>query len=460
MDSGNLSPLDEIIPPLYSAFILTFPCRPEDRESAVKTLSKGWKAVLDEWSFLNSEIGFSTKRSLRRGLLKLSKMSSGSDGNVKVSDLTIPGSGWTQSYEQLKNASFPPHQMDAKILAPAVSGSLLVDQVVTPLINVIPGGLLIAFCWSHSFTDARGCFVILDHWARRCRVSRSEDTSAVPDQQHPSRRMEDLHLYNGRDLHHLCETELKGRSILWYLLGLHGTENLNPTSVSPFTLQKSFRHIPAAFPLPTSQEAMICVFSFTQDKIQDLKNSCSTNAGSWISSNDALVALLWRSIIRCRFPQSDGPESAESIVSVAVDGRSLLQPRLPDTYIGNAIFCCMSRLPVRDVVSPSVPLSHLASTVRSNILRAKDPSTLRDAVNLAAGIRDTSALQIAFKDFAGQDLLTTSWTNITFYDMDFGAVIGKPEYFRTPNGQFGHICCFLPRSRKGAVEVSLMLHRQ
>ena len=90
------------------------------------------------------------------------------------------------------------------------------------------------------------------------------------------------------------------------------------------------------------------MFLFTSQALADLKKLAKPNdCNVWVSTNDALVAFLWRHVIRARSPWSVGGvqtgKKDESIVVVALDGRKDLS--LPPSYIGICLFHCFTDLP-------------------------------------------------------------------------------------------------------------------
>ncbi|KAL8898739.1 MAG: hypothetical protein Q9192_001938, partial [Flavoplaca navasiana] len=378
----EFSPLDEIIPPLYNAFILTFSCSPEQKDKIVSVLVNGWRMTLDDWKFLQASVGFDQTPGVRPGTLKLGYRDYRLDEFWTVNDLTRADSGWNNSYDDLKAQGMPPGKLDAKFLAPLAAGLERIDKLVFAQINLVPGGCLIAFCFSHSFTDAKGCSLILEVWAQQCRRLQDATNEEV------QRDLMQLHLSAPTSDKMRTKAKFDGlqdRSGLWHLLGLHATGNLQ---VRPLVdAKREFQHFPAAATAPGSPKTTTCIFSFSSQSIKQLKEDSAPQGQGWISSGDALVALLWVSVMRARFPPSKLKaidESRESIVTVAVDGRKILDPPLSPSYIGNVIFCCMTRLALSTVLSPDTPLSLVATAIRRNVNIAKDPQTLSDAIQLAA----------------------------------------------------------------------------
>ena len=457
----HFSPLDEIIPPLYIAFIYGFPCPSAHKEKVLSVLQNGWSRTLDERPFLAGEVEFDQSKGVRPGSLKLRIPESHMNANTIVTnDLTLPDKAWEDSYEDLRAQGMPTSKLDAKVLAPLVSGAGSTSKVVTLQINFIPGGCLLSFCVSHSLMDAGSTASILQLLAKHCRDSQDSPKALVPN---------DSDQLQSKETHPLLQkaagiaeyNKLKHRSELWHLLGLHATENLDPGSTT--NTAKAFRHLPAAASLPDNSSTTSCIFSISPGTMQKLKRDASPDAPEWVSSGDAVVALLWRSIMRARFSSQrlDATQNAKhSIVSVAVNGRKLISPRLPSSYIGNVVFCCMTRLPMGTLLSPKTSLPETALAIRRNVEWVKHQQVLEDAISLASSIPDVASLKIAFEDFFRTDLVTISWVEMPFYNIDFGPIFGetgRAEFFRIPKAQFSGLCTLQPRQTNGVVDVIISL---
>lgn len=459
----HLSPLDEIIPPLYNAFIFGFPCPTNEHDRAVSILEGGWSKTLDKLPSLASEIEFDQSEGERPGTLKLRFFDHRQHGTLVVNDLTDPGTAWKETYEELRAQGMPSSKLDGRVLAPLVSGIGTTSKVATIQINLIPGGCLLSLCTSHSFIDASGCATVLKLWAEHCRQLQASPAASGLNSSDPLACSRTFPLLDTKGSHEAYQT-LKDSSNVWHLLGLHATENLGPDARA--LKKREFCHFPAAPPLSKDLDNTSCIFAVTRDALKKLKEEASPERPEWVSSGDALVAVLWRSIMLARFPSgaSDAAQNTkESIVTVAVDGRKILRTPLPSSYIGNVVFCCMTRLTLGDLFSPKTSLADLALRIRRNVEATKQQGLLEEAICLAASIPDVSSLQFAFHDFLGADLITTSWVELSFYDVDFGPIFGndgRVEFFRMPRGQFGGICSLQPRQKNGTVDVSICLHAE
>ena len=99
------------------------------------------------------------------------------------------------------------------------------------------------------------------------------------------------------------------------------------------------------------------IFSATPTTISKLKQDASPapvplmapngqKAAGGISTKDALGALLWRRIMKARFPSQPVTnmrvENYNSVIAVAMDGRKSLA--IPIDYVGNVVFESMTEL--------------------------------------------------------------------------------------------------------------------
>ena len=404
------------------------------------------------------EIEFDQSEGVRPGTLKLRLPESRKNANLVVNDMTLLDDRWKESYEDLRAQGMPRSKLDSEVLAPLVSGIRSTLKVITVQINFIPGGCLLSFCVSHSFVDASGAATALKMWAKHCRELQNLPKANDSDQSQYDGVPPSLHKgVNDAEYH-----KVKHRPELWHLLALHATENLERDPAA--TTVKHFRHLPAATLTPHNSNISACIFSINSAAMKKLKQEASPHAPEWVSSGDALVALLWRSIMRARFPPEilDAAQAAkESMVSVAVDGRKLRSLQIPPSYIGSVIFCSMTRLPMGVLLSPKTSLADTALMIRRNLEAAKDQQILEDAISLASSIPDVRSLKSAyFQDFFGADLITSSWIDLPFYDIEFGPIFGetgRAEFFWIPKGQLGGMCSIQPRRTDGIIDVNISL---
>ncbi|KAI2621574.1 transferase family-domain-containing protein [Xylaria nigripes] len=462
--SYQFTPLDEVIPPLFFGLIYAFPCDESQRGGALQVLQEGYDKLLQLYPYLGGEIVRKNSPDTRPGHLTLEAPENTSDTEIPVADLSEPSSGWTHSYAEVLEAGLPPSWLDAAVFAPYAAGIDTTNKPLAVQVSWIPGGCLLTVCVLHAVFDATGVARVIQTWAELCRETQgvSELNGEI------ARKLLAVNPKKNISIPAAGHTPapdksfdiLKTRPELWKLLALDSKDNMipRPSAVSTPTM------IPAARPSMPGMRTV--VYSFSERAAARLKaDATPLNEKQWISTKDALTALIWRSVMRARFP--DAAKSRNGIrkrgsdpkvrVNVPINGRALLQPKLPPSYINNVIFHCTSEMPLSQVVG-SDSLATLASTIRSEINTIKsDGSLVRDAAILASLIPDVGSLISGLKDFLGSDLATTSWVDFPFYDVDFGPALGRPDLLRIPRGQWTEFCVLGPRNSKGNVEVFISL---
>jgi shikimate O-hydroxycinnamoyltransferase len=88
---------------------------------------------------------------------------------------------------------------------------------------------------------------------------------------------------------------------------------------------------PSTLPPPMSKN----IFYFSKDSLKKLRDDYSSKNSNdpWVSTNDVLVAHIWRTVTRARGIPLDTKVSC----AFALDGRKRLNPPLPPNYFGNVV---------------------------------------------------------------------------------------------------------------------------
>ncbi|KAJ8063561.1 hypothetical protein OCU04_007433 [Sclerotinia nivalis] len=454
----EFSPLDEIMPPLYYAAILAFGSQSTDKNNdfVFSILKTGLSKLAELYPLLTSEFA----RDVSNHLILEQSISPDEIALVRK-DLTQFGSEWIGSYQKLKTSGMT--GLDAKILAPIVAGIGTTRKLISAQVTFIPGGMLLSMCFTHLLFDGQSAALIIGLWANLCRelqqnpaVAKIREESVKPGENPVVALAKKLKLNY---------EELKGRPELWEVLGLDWKKSGNLQAEAFFEMPLV---IPAAAesPLsPGSSQLVSMIFSFSKSALESLKTTATTPAAedSRISTHDALVAFLWRHILRARLNSNDKiPQDKKSMLAVAVNGRKELS--IPESHIGNVIFESISSYSIRDVLSGQASLAQLAKTIRQNL--NKNKKLFLEGVACASSIPNQalSTLRYLIDDFVSQDILTTSWVKMPYYSMEWGPAFsdngGYIDFFRMPEGQFPGGNCIFPRKRNGDVEVVLNMKEE
>ncbi|KAK2789224.1 hypothetical protein FQN52_006316 [Onygenales sp. PD_12] len=147
---------------------------------------------------------------------------------------------------------------------------------------------------------------------------------------------------------------------------------------------------PGAPPKMLSRSHRGQVFYFSPDSLLALKaeaspaNTTQSSDQSWVSTNDALSALLWRTVMAAQSPLENLAGDPVSIFNIAIDGRQRTNPK------------------------SSLNIADLAIRIRKSIL-AVGNQFADDMVTLVAQLEDVDRLvQIAFLDVPGFNCVQTS----------------------------------------------------
>lgn len=455
MDSPyQFSCLDEIMPSIPLALIFCFPCPSLKKEETYSLLQKALSKLVLENPFLSGEIV--RQRSdqpidgKRPGGMTLKISEPPEDIKVSLNDMTLPGHEWKLSYDELRISGMPMSKLHREMLAPRANGQgSKKDRFFEAQVNFIPGGCLLCASSNHAYVDASGFALIMSMWARQCQAMQTTPVlkSLGPtDDALPSALT--------RHIPRIEYERLKKRPELWQVIGLDWR-----------TLGESEE---ITVPYSGNSAVKTSIFSFTATHIAKIAQNAKPEESIfedeepiWISPNDALIAFLWRCIMKARVPSwRDLPHKKDSMVSVAINGRGALFPPIPHTYFGNVVFCCLSWLPIDYLIAPETSLGDIALALRKSIEANTDPQLLSDAVDLASCIPDVRKLGNAFRSWFSEDLVTTTVIGLPFYELDFGDILHKPEFVRLPKAEFNGICSVQPRQTDGTVDVFISLDEE
>ncbi|RHZ43440.1 uncharacterized protein CDV56_100517 [Aspergillus thermomutatus] len=177
-------------------------------------------------------------------------------------------------------------------------------------------------------------------------------------------------------------------------------------------------------------------FRISRDALVDLKKAASPafprDTEDWISTGDAIAALIWRSILVAR--HRAGALSADAVATFGqpVDCRKLLE--LPEPYFGNAFYIMRSDMPFDALRDPQTGLRTAARILRADV-KAVTADRIRDLVAFMERIRLESHTRLSFQeDLASSAIVYTSHFKFNIHEMDFGPAFGdgRVKAFRHP----------------------------
>lgn len=285
-------------------------------------------------------------------------------------------------------------------------------------LNFIPGGLVVGVAVHHVLSDAPGCEGFLTCWAENsAAAARGASFSASKN----SFKLEESPLY------------------------VH-----KPTAAEAKELDNAFPAVkdvggfmpppPADFKMPP----LACqMFHFPKSKAEALKSEAASQVKEgWISTYDAIMALLWCSVTRSKLELLKPDLDTEAILIHAVDTRKVWDPPLPENFVGNAAAAARpGPFTLQELIAPENH-AKIATSVRASI-KALTPEYLTGLLQWVASREDKRYLEHKVNAFLGLDFSGSSWASMKAYERhDFG--FGYPKALRWPSPPFEGFVFFYP----------------
>ena len=206
---------------------------------------------------------------------------------------------------------------------------------------------------------------------------------------------------------------------------------------------------PEAPPSQISQDNTVRTFRFSKEKLVKLKQEASppSSADQFVSTNDALVALIWQRIsnARCIAP-------SESVsFGMACNGRPRMNPPLPQEYFGNVNFFVFAKVTNQEL--QAMTLSQVALRIREAV-NEMTHNKMISALNFVHSIPDSGRIIPAFS--TKNDFAFTCWNKFPMYAADFGD--GNPIHIALPPVKFsGFSLVFDTPLGDGSLDVTIGL---
>ena len=402
-----LTPIDNVMPREHLAYLLFLPQSPVSEVSAVLDtlrdgLSKTLKAII--------QLSGTVQVIDRKGALCVSGPWNTVDDICFVKDLRHED---RLDYGQLKDKKFRLQDLDRSLITPVGRMDMSEKPVVLVQMNIVKGGLIVALCLTHTFTDINGTFAIVKVWAAYCR---GEDGSRL----------------TARDIIDR-ERLIKG----WRGTGLTsillGTYYMLLGSLIWRVERWTRKCKKMADPVENT------IFFFSKSKLSELKSMVSSSDHTkddnvWVSTNDALCALIGCCAHSSRDEEIRVMANRSCSILAVVNLRQRLHPPLPADYIGNAVGSVTLSLPSHCINSTLAEVSKTAYLLR-DLIKKCDESFFRKLIALLRFVPHWPSVVESTEAGPFEDrIFFSSWANLCFYELDWGDVVGaKVERIRLPS---------------------------
>ena len=343
------------------------------------------------------------------------------DDIFQVKDLRREGG---LEYQDFKERKFSLEGLDGKLVLPWADLMKGEKTVMLVQVNIIHGGIILGLCMHHAFTDGNGTYAIAKVWAAYCR---KEDGSRLVTQEMINRERlmrgwESATLDDAPGFE-LSPVEMApSKSVLAYI---HTTVSgwLNAhlgrrTATTKVEMAKS--NAP-----PQTDHG---IFFFAKNKLAELKDMASArepgeDGPAWISTNDALCALLNCCIASARDEHIRARADRSWTMLMLVGARRVLDPPLPDDFLGNCMSFARVSAPGPSMESTPANVARIAHRLRDQI-QQRDERRFRKVIAALSSVEDLTKLRAAPLSPPEDGVRFSAWTNQDFYDLDWGNTVG------------------------------------
>lgn len=422
--------------PIYTQICLAFPLVDTSSHSVIiKTLTDGLERLSASFPWVAGKIVNEESGEGNSGIFKIKFFEK--IPRLEVKDLRHDSS--IPAMDTLRRDSFPIATLDERIIAPlkTIAGELEGTADSSPVFllqaNFISGGLLLTFVSQHQAMDMTGQVQIMRLLSKACH-----------NEQFTNEELSSGNL-DRRDLVPLFKDSWEQGNELDH-------QTVKPTTLSPVSDSTNDHTTTSALPKCTWTS-----FTFHPDSLLALKSIATesiTDPSCYVSTDDALGAFIWQSVIRARLPRFN--LATKSKFARAVDARRYLD--IPQTYPGLIMNMTYNSYTFQQLVEQ--PLGRIASDLRS----AVDPRTsnlayqTRSLATFMNRVPDKSVVSITASVDLSTDIMLSSWAKLDCYELDFNLGLGKPEAVRRPLfDPVESLAYSLPRRPDGEILVAICL---
>ncbi|KAI1476059.1 hypothetical protein F4774DRAFT_421070 [Daldinia eschscholtzii] len=406
----------------YSHVLAIFPLSSEvSQDAVVGALKDAVARIISKVPWLGEQVVHEGQGISNSGIIRTRPLPSG----ITIGDILYAKdcTNLCPSYEEIVRRGGPLSSLDGSILCPFPGFPMGYDveqmgfaPVVAVQANFIKGGLILNVSHQHNMVDTSGIFVFFS----------------------------------------LLAITLKGKDIPQVYVD---QANIDKTKVIPllgprepirdhsYLLRSAFTPTPAPpLALPASPLRWACL-RVLQKAIPKIKAAASIKeefdpSVTYISSNDALCAFYWKRLAAVRVANGTVDPGAVSKFVRGIDVRAAVG--CPPGYMGQMIHHALTRFSYRDLASPELTLSAIASRLRADLNQSANEWAVRSYATFLAGVADKGSLVYGGGHNPALDIGSSSVAQLTASSLSFG-ILGKPTMIRRPNlAPFGGVMYVLP----------------
>jgi hypothetical protein len=449
-----LSPLDNLMVPCWVKILFYFSMPPETSiPSTFKLLQKALSLAVTEMPICGGTVQYrpQSRADWKPNQLEVSfPQNIGQDGAFPLDFEDLSD---RFSFDEIRAAGFPIEEVDGKLLMKRSFNTDLQAgiEATAAQASFVKGGCLLGLAMWHNVVDAYGTYTFAQCWAKHCKALQS---APEWEKEWPQRLQTSDAVMTNSDREALTnmwranegDAELSDRQ--WRILGIYP-----PTATDAPRLDVLLSGILSGN--QPAQKVRTGIFTITEEALTQLKQETASSEN--ITTNDALHALLWRGIMRARYPKSSSEEPSD--YQIALDGREKLGEGELVSYLGDTFFFATATLPLSTVLSSSTPLAELAQLIRATLdsITRKD---LLSAFGAAHSLPSYANLPYSLAGLIGASMIVVTHQYISLPALDFGAALGTPLAERPPGDEWNELfrrTIIMPTATGAGVEVLIAL---
>mgnify|MGYP003365609385 FL=1 len=194
---------------------------------------------------------------------------------------------------------------------------------------------------------------------------------------------------------------------------------------------------------------------FSRNSLLQLKQACSKELkDGFVSTDDCLSALIWRSILKARLKR----QAEKQVVYFyrAIDTRRYLG--YYSNQMGVFVNMALTRSSIGDVLSTR--LGAIAALLRTKVDRDSVVTNSKIIATKIHRAKDKNNISVTQDLDSSLDIQISSWSKFKCFDLDFGIGLGKPIAVRRPEFiPLEGLIYFMPKTLNGSIIAGLCLRK-
>lgn len=375
------------------------------------SICSGLKTLSDAFPHLKGHVVYDDKAGEDAGRVRIYPFD---DDQISLTIKDLRDEPNFPDLDSLRKARFPLSMLDGQTLVPyhlipPSFESIYQESKDKPArvlfvqANLINGGLILTIAANHTTMDMNGLGRVIDLFAKACRN----------DEPYTEQELREVNQSRREAIPVLGDDYTPGPEGEFFILKAQNswTEPTKTTDES----------------VPTSP-AICRIFTFSPESLIKLKTEAASQqtVAPFISTNDAVTALLWQRITKARLARYPGTDNFNTTVVRQVDARRHFHlSRLYGGHMATSVFSTETNV-------WQVPIGDVSAQLRLKLSDPCVPFHLRAIATLLHRPEYRPRIAYAANLDFDRDVVISSWADVDCCKVSFGSVLGIPEVAMRP----------------------------